>query len=174
MVTAADERAAAVDKTRGQVGPSLDDLAIGSPVPFPAVQPARASDVRAGYLGLYIAPVNKQPAPAYLLNRTVNVKGVPGHSTERWYWSVTLNAVTAAQQTTATQMHLPCRVTLPQDCLGVTSCPPARTPYTHDVRIFYISSLSMLFDICEQCWYQRYVTSIEIGGDVLALGIRFI
>ena len=58
--------------------------------------------------------------------------------------------------------------------LGVTSCPPSRTPYTHDVRIFYISSLSMLFDICEQCWYQRCVTSIEMGGDVLALGIRFI
>ena len=58
--------------------------------------------------------------------------------------------------------------------LGVTSCPPSRTPYTHDVRIFYISILSMLFDICEQCWYQRCVTSIEIGGDVLALGIRFI
>ena len=59
-------------------------------------------------------------------------------------------------------------------CLGVTSCPPSRTPYTHDVRIFYISSLSNLFDILEQCWYQRCVTSIEIGGDVLALGIRFI
>ena len=58
--------------------------------------------------------------------------------------------------------------------LGVTSCPPSRTPYTHDVRMFYISSLSMLFDICEQCWYQRCVTSIEMGGDVLALGIRFI
>ena len=58
--------------------------------------------------------------------------------------------------------------------LGVTSCPPSRTPYTHDVRIFYISSLSCTFDICEQCWYQRCVTSIEIGGDVLALGIRFI
>ena len=108
--------AAAVDKARGPLGPSLADLAIGSPVPFPAVQPPRASDVRAGFLGLYIAPVNKQPAPAYLLNRTVNVKGVPRHSTERWYWSVTLNAVTAAQQTTATQMHLPCRVTLSEDC----------------------------------------------------------
>ena len=116
MVTAADERAAAVDKARGPVGPSLADLAIGSPVPFPAVQPPRASDVRAGYLGLYIAPVNKQPAPAYLLNRTVNVKGVPRHSTKRWYWSVTLNAVTAAQQTTASQMHLACRVTLCEDC----------------------------------------------------------
>ena len=102
MVTAADERAAAVDKARGPVGPSLADLAIKSPVPFPAVQPPRASDVRAGYLGLYIAQVNKQPAPAYLLNRAVNVKGVPRHSTERGYWSVTLNAVTAAQQTTAT------------------------------------------------------------------------
>ena len=116
MVTAAGERAAAVDKARGPVGPSLADLAIGSPVPFPPVQPPRASDVRAGYLGLYIAPVYKQPAPAYLLNRTVNVKGVPRHSTERWYWSVTLNAVTAAQQTTPTQMHLPCRVTVSEDC----------------------------------------------------------
>ena len=42
--------------------------------------------------------------------------------------------------------------------LGVTSCPPSRTPYTHDVRIFHISSLTMLFDICDQCCYQRCVT----------------
>ena len=69
MVTAAGETAAAVDKGRGLVGPSLADLAIGSPVPFPLVQAPWASDVRAGYLGLYI-PINKQPAPAYLLNRT--------------------------------------------------------------------------------------------------------
>ena len=116
MVTAAGERAAAVDKGRGPVGPSLADLAIGSPVTFPPEQPPRASDVRAGYLGLYIAPVNKQPAPAYLLNRTVNVKGVPRHFTERWYWSVGLNAINAAQQTTPTQMHLPCRVTVSEDC----------------------------------------------------------
>ena len=116
MVTAAGERAAAFDKGRGPVGPSLADLAIGSRVPFPPVQAPRASDVRTGYFGLYIAPVNKQPAPAYLLNRTINVKGVPRHSTERWYWSVTLNAVTAAQTTTPTQMHLPCRVTVSEDC----------------------------------------------------------
>ena len=102
MMTAAGERTAAVDKGRGPVGPSFADLAIGSPVPFPPVQAPPASDVRAGYLGLYIAPVNKQPAPAYLLNRTVNVKGVPRHCMERWYWSVTLNAVTAAQTTTPT------------------------------------------------------------------------
>ena len=108
--------AAAVDKARGPVGPLLADLAIGSPVPFPAVQPPRASDVHAGYLGLYIAPVNKQPAPEYLHHRTVNVKGVPRHSTKRWYWSVTLNAVTATQQTTAAQMHLPCRMTLSEEC----------------------------------------------------------
>ena len=61
MVRAAGERAAAVDKGRGPVGPLLADLAIGSPVPFPPVQAPRASDVRAGYLGLYIAPVNQQP-----------------------------------------------------------------------------------------------------------------
>ena len=53
-----------------------------------------------------------------------------------------------------------------QPFLGVTSCPPSRTPYTHDVRIFYISSLSMLFDICDQCCYQRCVTPIEIHVDV--------
>ena len=52
MVRAGDERAAAVDKGRGPVGPSLTDLAIGSPVPFPQVQAARASDVRVGYFGL--------------------------------------------------------------------------------------------------------------------------
>ena len=116
MVRAADERAVAVDKGRGPVGPSLADLAIGSPVPFRPVQAPRASDIRAGDLGLYIAPVNKQPAPAYLLNRTVNVKGVPRHSTERWYWSVTLHACTAPQTTTPTQMHVPCRVTVTEDC----------------------------------------------------------
>ena len=57
MVRAAGERAAAVDKGRGPVGPSLADLAIGSPVPFPPVQAPRASDVRAGYLELYMAAV---------------------------------------------------------------------------------------------------------------------
>ena len=80
------------------------------------MQAPRAGDVRAGYLGLYIAPVNKQPAPAYLLNRTVNVKGAPQHSTERWYWSVTLDVCTAPQQRKPTQMHLPCRVTVTEDC----------------------------------------------------------
>ena len=44
------------------------------------------------------------------------MKGVPRHSTERWYGSVGLNAVTAAQQTTSSQMHLPCRVTVSEDC----------------------------------------------------------
>ena len=116
MVRAAGEMAAAVDKGREPVGPSLADLAIGSPVPLPPVQAPHAGDVRAGYLGLYTAPVNKQPAPAYLLNRTVNVKGVPRHSTEGWYWSVSLNACTAARTTTPTQMHLPCRVTISEDC----------------------------------------------------------
>ena len=84
---------------------------------------------------------------------------------------VYLNEVPPDSQTGEAQklhLHLATRL------LGVTSCPPSRTPYTHDVRIFYISSLSMLFDICEQCSYQRCVTSIEMGGDVLALGIRFI
>ena len=32
--------------------------------------------------------------------------------------------------------------------LGVTSCPPSRTPYTRDLTIFYIST--MLFDVCDQ------------------------
>ena len=44
----------------------------------------------------------------------------------------------------------------------------------HDVRILYMSVLSLLLSICEECCFQRCVTSIEIGGDVLALGIRFI
>ena len=46
-----------------------------------------------------------------------------------------------------------------------------------DVRILYMSILSLLIKIikiCEQCWYRRCVTSIDIGGDMLALGIRFI
>ena len=60
METAAGaEGAVAVDKGRALVGPSLADLAIGSPGPFPPVQASRAGDVRAGYLGLSIAPVNK-------------------------------------------------------------------------------------------------------------------
>ena len=52
MVRAAGERAAAADKGRGPVGPSLADLAIGHPVPFPPVHASRAIDVRARYLGL--------------------------------------------------------------------------------------------------------------------------
>ena len=116
MVTTADERAAAVDKGWGTVGPSLADLVMGALVPFPPVRAHRAGDVRAAYLGLYIARVHKQPAPAYLLNRTVNVKGAPRHSTERWYWSATLDACTAPQTRTPSQMHLPCRVTVTEDC----------------------------------------------------------
>ena len=85
VAAAGAEGAAAVDKGGGPVGPSLSDLAIESPAPFPPVQTHRAGDVRAGFLGLSIAPVNKQLAPAYLLNRTVNVKGAPRHSTKRWY-----------------------------------------------------------------------------------------
>ena len=100
----------------GPVGPSLSDLAIGSLVPFPPVQTYHAGHVRVGFVGLSIAPVSKQPAPAYLLNRTVNVKGALRHSTETWYWRVTLDACTAPQQRTATQMHLPCRVAVTDDC----------------------------------------------------------
>ena len=55
--------------------------------------------------------------------------------------------------------------------LGVTSCPPSRTPYTRDVTIFYISTLSMLFDICDQSCWQSCVTPVEIRVDVLALCI---
>ena len=54
---------------------------------------------------------------------------------------------------------------------GVTSCPPSRTPYTRDLTIFYISTLSMLFDVCDQSCWQSCVTPVEIRGDVLALCI---
>ena len=62
----------------------------------------------------------------------------------------------------------------PATVLGVTSCPPPRTRYMHNVRILYMSILSLPFNICEQFWYQRCMISVEIGGDVLALGIGFI
>ena len=55
--------------------------------------------------------------------------------------------------------------------LGVTSCPPSRTPYTRDLTIFYISTLSMLFDVCDQICWQSCVTPVEIRVDVLALCI---
>ena len=55
--------------------------------------------------------------------------------------------------------------------LGVTSCPPSRTPYTPDLTIFYISTLSMLFDVCDQSCWQSCVTPVEIRVDVLALCI---
>ena len=58
-------------------------------------------------------------------------------------------------------------------CLGVTSCPPCRTPYTRDVTIFYISTLSMLFDIFDQSCWQSCATPVEIRVDVLALCIHF-
>ena len=53
--------------------------------------------------------------------------------------------------------------------LGVTSCPPSRTPYTRDLTIFYISTLSMLFDVCDQSCWQSCVTPVEIRVDVLVL-----
>ena len=59
----------------------------------------------------------------------------------------------------------------PEDILGVTSCPPSRTPYTRDLTIFYISTLSMLFDVCDQSCWQSCVTPVEIRVDVLALCI---
>ena len=55
--------------------------------------------------------------------------------------------------------------------LGVTSCPPSRTPHTRDLTIFYISTLSMLFDVCDQSCWQSCVTPVEIRVDVLALCI---
>ena len=62
---------------------------------------------------------------------------------------------------------------MPVHHLGVTSCPPSTTPDTRDVTIFYISTLSMLFDICDQCCWHCCVTPIEIRVDVLALFIQF-
>ena len=59
----------------------------------------------------------------------------------------------------------------PPYVLGVTSCPPSRTPYTRDLTIFYISTLSMLFDVCDQSCWQSCVTPVEIHVDVLALCI---
>ena len=44
------------------------------------------------------------------------MKGAPRYSIERWYWSVTLDTCTAPQQRTSTQMHLPCRVTVTDEC----------------------------------------------------------
>ena len=43
----------------------------------------------------------------------------------------------------------------------------------HDMRILYMSILSMLFDMCDQCFYERCVTPDEIGVDVLAFCIHF-
>ena len=67
--------------------------------------------------------------------------------------------------------RLQCRLVngLTTDLLGVTSCPPSRTPYTRDLTIFYISTLSMLFDVCDQSCWQSCVTPVEIRVDVLAL-----
>ena len=55
--------------------------------------------------------------------------------------------------------------------LGVTSCPPSRTPYTLDLTVFYISTLSMLFDVCDQSCWQSCLTPVKIRVDVLALCI---
>ena len=62
MVTAAGvEGAAAVDKGRGPVGPSFSGLAVRSPVLFPPVQTYRTGHVRAGVLGLSVAPITPPP-----------------------------------------------------------------------------------------------------------------
>ena len=43
----------------------------------------------------------------------------------------------------------------------------------HNLTILHVFNLSMLFNVCVLFCYPCCVTVIEIGGDELALGIRF-
>ena len=58
--------------------------------------------------------------------------------------------------------------------LGVTTYPPPRKWYVHNLTTTHIFNFSMLFNVCEFFCYPCRATPIEIGGDVLALGIPFI
>ena len=58
--------------------------------------------------------------------------------------------------------------------LGVTNCPPSRTPYRHKLRLFHLSLLCMLVNVCEECCYQPCVTLIETVCFVVALTINII
>ena len=98
------------------MGLSLQDVALGSRVPYPQSQSYKAGHVRKGFVTITIAPMGKQPAATFILNRTVNDKGVPRESTERWYWGVTLNGYTGPQNKVASLLHLPCKVTVTKEC----------------------------------------------------------
>ena len=58
-------------------GPSLQDLDLGSPVPYPHARSYKVGPVREGFLVNGVARVGKQPAATFILNCSVNVKGVP-------------------------------------------------------------------------------------------------
>ena len=71
--------------------------------------------MRTGFVAITIAPMSKQLAAAFVLNRTMNVKGVPRDTV---YRSVTLNGWTSPQKKVATLMHLPwpCTVKVTEEC----------------------------------------------------------
>ena len=63
-------------------------MALSSPVPYPQAHSRKAHSHKAGHVrtalvAITIAPVPEQRATAFVLNRTVNLKGVLQESTER-------------------------------------------------------------------------------------------
>ena len=101
---------------RQPVGPSLRDVASGSLVPYTQALSYKADHLRKGFVAITIAPVGKQPAAMFVLDRKVNVKGLPRESPKGWYWSVTLDGYTGPENKVATLLHVPLRSIVTEEC----------------------------------------------------------
>ena len=97
----------------GPAGPSMEQLVLGSPIPFPVKEQYADGRSRGPFIGPpQIASLLRQAAPAYILPRNVVVKGVPGSSTEHWYSTVSVEGVLQAEGACKSVMHFPYRLQL--------------------------------------------------------------
>ena len=95
----------------GPAGPSMDQLLLGSPIPFRVKQQYTDVQTPGPFIRpLQIANVSRQAALAYILPCNVVVKGVPRSSTECWYWTVSVEGVQLPQAACKSVMHFPCRL----------------------------------------------------------------
>ena len=91
----------------------MEQLTLGSPIPFPVKQQYTDGQSRGPFIGpLQIASLPRQAAPTYILPCNVVVKGVPRSSTERWYWTVSVQGVLQPQAACKSVMHFPCHIQL--------------------------------------------------------------
>ena len=77
----------------------------------PGVWHTRLGAPQGGFLGsLNGVWVNKQGSPGYSRMCFATIKGQQRESTERWYWTMSVECQTAPLTCTQTQIHFPCPI----------------------------------------------------------------